>query len=115
MKTLYYAEVDGAHGDDIVIRREYEAVTTVARHRMVRDDGWKLLYIPTATQVLYQLFDTADDPENLTDVSAAHPEVVSRLKGLLWTWMLQDPKMEERRGYLAPRGVTILEIDGPAR
>lgn len=110
-----YAEVDGAHGDDIVIRREYEAVTTVARHRMVRDGGWKLLYIPTATQVLYQLFDTAADPENLTDVSAAHPEVVSRLKGLLWPWMLQDPKMEERRGYLAPRGVKIPEIDGSAR
>jgi hypothetical protein len=61
---------------------------------------------------LYELFDTTLDPENLTDVAAVHPAETERLKTILWEWMLRDPGMEERHGFLAPRGVTIPQIDG---
>ena len=107
-----YSEVDAAHDDMLVLRRAFEQVTLVARHRMVRDGTWKLVYVPTAKRVLYQLFDTALDPENLTDVAAAHPDVTARLRATLWAWMLRDRGMEERHGYLAPKGVRIPEIDG---
>jgi arylsulfatase A-like enzyme len=107
-----YSEIDTAHGDALVLKREMEQVTVLARHRMVRDGGWKLVYMPTAKGVVYRLFDTTADPENLTDVSAEHPEEKARLEPLLWGWMLRDPRMEERRGFLAPKGVTVPEIDG---
>lgn len=106
-----YSDVEGDHDDMIALKSEFEHVTLVARHRMVRDGAWKLIYIPTAKGVVYKLFDTVRDPENLTDVAADHPEEVSRLKALLWAWMLKDPAMEERRGYLAPKGFRIPEID----
>ena len=55
----------------------------------------------------YLLFDTAGDPGEVTDVAAAHPAEVGRLSAELWRWMLQDPGMERRDGYLVPRPVAV--------
>ena len=96
-------EIDVAHDHEIVLRSEVTAVTTVARHRMVRDERYKLLYMPTRSSPVYRLFDTVTDPAELVDVSSMHPDVVSRLKAELWRWMLTDPKMMERGGFLVPR------------
>jgi arylsulfatase A-like enzyme len=96
-------EVDTRHGDEVVLRREMRALTLVARHRMVRDDRWKLLYVPTRVGVRWMLFDTRDDPGEIRDVAQTHPDVVARLKPELWSWMGRDPEMTERNGYLVPR------------
>jgi arylsulfatase A-like enzyme len=96
-------EVDTRHGDEVVLKREMRALTTVARHRMVRDDRWKLLYIPTRTGVRWLLFDTRDDPGETRDVAGAHPDVVARLQSDLWAWMQRDKEMIYRGGYLVPR------------
>ncbi|MDP8998704.1 MAG: sulfatase-like hydrolase/transferase [Myxococcota bacterium] len=96
-------EVDTRHGDEVVLRREMRALTIVARHRMVRDDRWKLVYVPTRTGVRWILFDTRSDPGEERDVAAAHPDVVARLQPELWTWMRRDAEMTERGGYLVPR------------
>ncbi len=105
-------EIDVAHDHEIVLRNEVTAVTTVARHRMVRDERYKLLYMPARSGPVYRLFDTTSDPAELVDVSSIHLDVVSRLKAELWRWMLMDPKMMERGGFLVPRelGETV---DGP--
>ena len=95
-------EVDSAHGDGLVLRSAVRATTLVARHRMVRDERWKLLYIPARTGVRWMLFDTASDPLETQDVAAAHADVVARLQGELWSFMQQDPAMTERGGYLVP-------------
>jgi hypothetical protein len=79
---------------------------------MVFDGRWKLIYMPTPSGPRYALFDVAHDPENTNDLSVAEPEVAARLHGALWSWMLQDPAMEKRRGFLAPRGVHLDAVDG---
>jgi arylsulfatase A-like enzyme len=104
-------ELDVAHGYEVVLRKEVAAVTTVARHRMVRDDRYKLLYIPTRQRVVYQLYDTQSDPQETHDVAADHPDVVGRLRTELWKWMLEDPAMMQRGGYLVPRQVEPLSND----
>ncbi len=95
-------EVDAGHGDELVLQASMRPLTLVARHRMVRDDRWKLLYIPTRTGVRWMLFDTVTDPGETQDVAAAHADVVARLQGDLWSWMRRDPAMTERGGYLVP-------------
>ena len=97
-------EVDAGHGDELVLQTAMRALTIVARHRMVRDERWKLIYIPTRTGVRWMLFDTLTDPAETQDVSSAHPDVVARLQGDLWSWMRMDPAMTERGGYLVPNG-----------
>lgn len=96
-------EIDQRHNAEIVLRRDVTAPTLMARHRMVRDDRWKLVYAPTRTGVRYMLFDTLADPDETRDVAAAKPEQVGRLSAELWSWMLKDPLMERRNGYLVPK------------
>jgi len=103
-------EVDTRHGDEVVLKREVSALTTVARHRMVRDDRWKLVYVPARTGPLWLLFDTREDPGEMKDVALAHPDVVARLQSDLWGWMLRDKGMTERGGYLVPRDSAALPL-----
>lgn len=96
-------ELDSRHDAEIVLRKEMEASTLVARHRMVRDASFKLVYVPTRKGVRYMLFDLAADPGETRDVAAAHPDEVTRLRAELWAWMLEDTTMEQRDGFLVPR------------
>jgi arylsulfatase A-like enzyme len=97
-------ELDSRHNAEIVLRKEMMPITLMARHRMVRDERWKLVYVPTRTAVKYVLFDLENDPHETKDVSAAHPDVVTKMKSELWKWMLEDPLMEQKDGWLVPRG-----------
>jgi arylsulfatase A-like enzyme len=96
-------EVDTQHHDEVVLQRAMRPLTIVARHRMVRDDRYKLLYVPTRKGVRWMLFDTRDDPGEENDIAEAHPDVVARLQSELWAWMRSDAEMTERGGYLVPR------------
>ena len=96
-------ELDARHNAEIVQRRELRDVTRMARHRMVRDERWKLVYVPTRKGVKYMLFDTVADPGETHDVAAAHPDELTRLRTMLWAWMLRDPRMEQKDGFLVPR------------
>ncbi|HEY8087046.1 MAG TPA: hypothetical protein VIF09_04355, partial [Polyangiaceae bacterium] len=100
-------EVDTQHGDELVLQKAMRPLTIVAKHRMVRDERYKLLYVPARTGVRWLLFDTQSDPGETVDVAAAHPDVVARLKGDLWSWMRLDADMTERGGYLVPRDATV--------
>jgi arylsulfatase A-like enzyme len=99
----HLTEVDTQHGDELVLRAAMRPLTLVAKHRMVRDERWKLVYAPTRAGVRWLLFDTQEDPGEERDVAAAHPEVVAQLQGELTAWMRNDPAMGERGGFLVPR------------
>ena len=96
-------EIDSKHGSEIVLRKDMRLLTTVARHRMVRDGRYKLVYVPTRAGVRYLLFDTVADPGETIDVSAARPAVAQRLERELWRWMLEDTEMQAKGGLLVPR------------
>ncbi len=96
-------ELDSRHNAEVVLRKEMLPQTLMARHRMVRDERFKLLYIPTRVGVRYMLFDTQQDPAETKDLAAALPNEVARLRAELWSWMLKDPNMEQKDGYLVPR------------
>jgi arylsulfatase A-like enzyme len=96
-------EVESDHHDDVVLKKEMRDLVLVAKHRMVRDDRYKLVYLPTRGGVRYELFDTDADPGETRDVAADRPAETQRLEGELWKWMLSDTSMEQRGGYLVPR------------
>ncbi len=100
---LGLTEIDSRHNTEIVLRREMQPPTLMARHRMVRDERFKLVYVPTRLGVRYFLFDTKNDPGETNDVSTQLPDEVARLRTELWSWMLQDPLMEQKDGFLVPR------------
>ncbi|MEI7891747.1 MAG: sulfatase [Myxococcales bacterium] len=101
-------ELDPQHNDEIVLQRALGPITTVARHRMVRDERYKLVYVPARSGVRYLLFDTERDPAETKDIATDRPDLVHKLKGELWSWMLRDTSMMERGGYLLPRDLAAL-------
>ena len=92
--VMHLTEPDAEHGDEIVLRKSWEAVTTTARHRMVRDARWKLVYVPTREGAKLVLFDTLNDPGETRDVSLVEPKEQGRLKKELYAWMLSDERAE---------------------
>jgi arylsulfatase A-like enzyme len=63
----------------------------LSQQRSVTQDGWKLIVYPDVPKVL--LFDLEEDPEEMTDLSEAHPERVVELSRELLRLQadLQDP------------------------
>jgi arylsulfatase A-like enzyme len=96
-------EIDDAHGGERVLRADAVDAIAIARHRMVRDEKWKLVYAPTRSGGRSLLFDVEADPAELHDVAAAHPDETARLEALLWKWMLADPSMTRQGSLLVPR------------
>jgi arylsulfatase A-like enzyme len=108
-----FGEIDTVHDDAIVVKANLEPLMLVVRHRMVKDQRWKLVYVPLPGGPKYLLFDEDADPDDLHDVAAEHPVERARLEAELWPWMLGDTTMERRGGLLAPKGVTVPGVDGP--
>lgn len=101
---MQMTELDTAHGQvEIVLQKAMVPTTLVARHRMVRDERWKLVYVPTRQGAEYMLFDTVADPGETRDVAAEDAREVERLKVPLWKWMLEDRNMVQKDGLLVPR------------
>jgi arylsulfatase A-like enzyme len=96
-------EVEAGHSGELAVRREFEPLTVTAKHRMVRDRRFKLIYVPTRQGVRTMLFDTERDPTELKDVAKDHPDIVARLSASLWHWMLEDSNMDRRGDFLLVR------------
>jgi hypothetical protein len=94
---------DLAPDDDIFIKPEWQDLIVAAKHRAIRSGSWKLIYEPTRGGVRWSLYDLAKDPDETTDVSAAHPDVFARLSKKLDDWMTADGQTVLRGGFAVPR------------
>jgi arylsulfatase A-like enzyme len=74
----------------LTIKPEYYPVILKAKNRSIRNERWKLIYIPTLTGVEYMLFDMQDDPGCLKDVREKNPDVFDELKARLDAWIDLD-------------------------
>jgi arylsulfatase A-like enzyme len=102
-------EVDRAHGDQVVIRQGMEALCVAAKHRMVQDESFRLVYEPTRTAARFSLFDMNADPGCQRDVAAEHPAEVERLKEELWSRIARDPLVERFGDWVVPRQSAVPE------
>jgi len=65
----------------------------------VIDGAWKLVSFDN--QASFQLYNLVEDPSEKTDIAAAHPEVVSRLRAEFGQWRRG---IDESRNAAAPAG-----------
>jgi arylsulfatase A-like enzyme len=57
------------------------------KHRMIRTEKWKLIYIPSPNSKVFELYDLETDPGEQKDVCEKYPEVLADLKNRLFLWM----------------------------
>ena len=86
---------------------EYERVVIQAKDRMVRNDRWKLVYLPMKDRAVYWLFDIVEDPECRNDVYSKYPQIAEKLKEELISWMLQDPLFDWNGKHLVPKSDSV--------
>jgi choline-sulfatase len=80
--------------DDRAVFAEYHGHGVRAAAYMLRQGPWKLMYNVEAPHLLYNL---ADDPEELTNLAAQHPELVAALEAKLRK--ICDPEIENARAF----------------
>jgi arylsulfatase A-like enzyme len=94
---------DLAADGDIFLRPEWQKTVTVAKHRSLRTDRWKLIYRPTRHGVDWLLYDIRKDPDERHEISAAYPEELARLKSDLLRFMTSDGSTVGRGGFVVPQ------------
>jgi arylsulfatase A-like enzyme len=87
----------------IATKDEYVRLMIRAQHRMVRDDRWKLLYVPTRHAPLVKLYDLAAPNDPARDVASEHPDVVASLRTTLDAILAKEPPSAFEGPLLAPR------------
>jgi len=89
----------------IYLNPEFEESVVMAKHRMIEDDGWKLLYIPTRNGVRWELYNIDNDPHEQTNLSErpeANEQLV-RLKEAMYAWLLQDKNAVKLGDFVVPK------------
>lgn len=89
--------------DDIALAERYSELVTVAKHRALRTDRWKIIYRPTREGPRYSLYDVQSDPRELHDVAATHPLELQAMQAALFRFVMQDPNVVIDHGYILPR------------
>lgn len=89
--------------DDIALAPQYADLVTVAKHRALRTDRYKIIYRPTREGPRYSLFDIVSDPRELHDLSTERPAELLSMQAALFRIVGQDPNVVIERGYILPR------------
>lgn len=95
---------DQGYTGEIVLNPAYEEALITAKHRMIADARWKLIYMPTAHGVEYELYDRKADPDERQNLVASEPERAAIMREKLFSWITEHER--GRRlvdGYVVPR------------
>ncbi|MDH5436546.1 MAG: sulfatase-like hydrolase/transferase, partial [Gammaproteobacteria bacterium] len=89
-EILELLEIPDIDAGTLSIKEKYYALIISARDRMIRNDKWKLVYLPMKGADRYLLFDLESDKSCKYDVAEGNPDIVIKLKAILMTTMEKD-------------------------
>ncbi len=95
-------EIDYKKGTSITLKSQYKDITNIAKHRMVFDGRFKLLYMPTPEGILWELYDLDEDPNEQRNLIDELPLVANPLKDALFAEMGSVPNTFVRQEYFLP-------------
>jgi len=98
-------QIDFGGDTSVSLKPEYLDITNIAKHRMVYDGRYKLVYIPTPRGIRWELFDLLYDPGEKTDLAGENPELLRRLSLAIIEEMGSAPNTEVRRDFFLPKKV----------
>lgn len=98
--VLTMVEVKDKSTGTLSVKAEYQDLVVRAKDRMVRDDKWKLVYMPMTDGAFFQLFDVSSDKQSAVDVSAEYPEIFQQLKSEMINWLTSEPEWIYQDGHV---------------
>jgi arylsulfatase A-like enzyme len=96
------SEVDMNFDKQIVLNDNYRDIINLAKHRYVFDGRYKLIYMPLKDKVLYELYDTVRDPDEVNNIVYIDKENFSRLRKILFEWIGRNNDVIIRKDYVFP-------------
>lgn len=92
---IHLLEVPDKKDGTLAIRPEFQQQVIKAKDRMLREGRWKLVYQPLHEGPAYKLFDLFNDPGCLVNLSAAHPDICTRLREKMDLYLASDPALQQ--------------------
>ncbi|MBP6742958.1 MAG: sulfatase-like hydrolase/transferase [Deltaproteobacteria bacterium] len=89
--------------DDIAVRERYRDLVTVAKHRALRTDRYKIIYRPTRNGPRYSVYDVVQDPREVHDLVTEQPALLAQLQAALFAALASDPTVEITGDFILPR------------
>jgi arylsulfatase A-like enzyme len=101
----------------IYLNPEFDESVVMAKHRMLQNDGWKLLYIPTRDGVRWELYDLEKDPQEHEDLAAvpAAKERLESMQATMLAWLLEDEGAAKVGDFVVPKRPLGWEHEGESR
>ena len=78
---------DQGYSGEIVLNPLYQQIMVTAKHRMMLDGDYKLIYMPTPQGLRYELYNRRTDPENFYDLSDKEPKILAALQQKLFAFV----------------------------
>lgn len=97
-------DFDQGYSGEIVLNPGYEEALVTAKHRMIADARYKLIYMPTPDGIEYELYDRKADPDDKVNLAAEQPAALEEMRGRLMAWIgMHEAKRRVVSGYVVPR------------
>lgn len=92
------------YDNEIVLKDKWKELTEIAKHRMLIDDGWKVIYCPTPDGIEWELYDLSSDPDELINLAETEDEKLAEMKLKLFDFMETRPGWTMVGDYFVPEG-----------
>lgn len=89
--------------DDIAVTERYRDLVTVAKHRALRTERYKIIYRPTRNGPRYSVYDVVMDPWEIHDLVTEQPALLAQLQAALFAALSSDPSVEITGDFILPK------------
>ena len=94
------SKIDFSFNREIVVKKDFTDIIITAKHRMIRDDQYKLIYMPTGDGVKYELYDMQNDRDCRINLVKRLPGVLYKMKKRLFDYVKNGKKSEILNEYI---------------
>ena len=107
-KRIYYPDVTGLsaiefnYHSEVYVSRKYSNLTNIGKYRAIKSRPYKLIYMPTAHGIEYELYNTEKDPDERHNIISTDREAASKMKKILFGFMKEDSGSVNVKDYIIP-------------
>jgi arylsulfatase A-like enzyme len=96
-------QVDFHFNNQIVLNDDYRDLINLAKHRYIYDGKYKLIYIPLKDKVIYELYNTEEDPDEKNNIISKDKTNFTRLRDELFKWFQRNNDVIIKDEFIFPK------------